>query len=306
VTLNQEGSLLTALDAKNNGKKLWQLEEKKEGGVYSMVVVNGILYMRVGNTDVLALEAKSGQQLWSYSSKEYALDMNMRVTKNAFYVTQQKLKGDTRLSLVKALRLSDGKEMWSTSFTSHNISLYLPMTATDKTVYVVLPNDGNASKSGQLIALHASDGKQLWSVGNIAYAVPIVFDDVVYLWAYKHLSALTASNGKQLWSRASNFSMTYVLPGHGIYGLGLGKESFCSINPQSGKNKWCSSRMVLGLILRTNITMNPNIIYVIALNRAFQPDGIYALDQTTGNELHQYNIGNEDGKILPQGIAVGV
>jgi len=306
VTLDQGGSLLTALDAKSNGKKLWQIEENKEGGIYSLVVLNDIVYIRVGNTDVQALEAKSGKQLWTYSSKDYTLDMNMRVTKNALYIAQQKLNGgDARHFLVKALRLTDGKEIWSTSFTPRNISLYLLMTATDKIVYVVLPNDDNASKPGRLIALRAGDGLQLWSVGNISYALPVVFDDVLYLAIYQHLSALNASNGKQIWSRTTNFAMTYVLPGYGIYGLGSGKESFCSINPQSGKNRWCSSRVVPGLILSSNITMNPNIVYVITATHDFKLSDIYALDQNTGDELHHYNIGDQGGKALLQSIAVG-
>ena len=294
--------LVIALDAQG-GQILWKTTLDGTE-IWRPVAANGNLYLEV-NDKVEALDGSSGNVLWSASPDAGYHTGELVVTGNAAYVEQEAyfLPASQGYSydsaILRALRLSDGTEMWR-SEVAHVFDLVdVGIQADERSVYLLREEQGSYT----LFALKAQDGSSLWSNqtqqtrGQFSLAF---FNQVLYVVGgadpgINSLSAFQSQDGKQLWSWQTPLLINPFVPPNHIYGSSLNKgESFCALRESDGSKAWCSNYNQAGPVL-----FSLGKIYLYAFKIIYQgatiteqPAQIYVLNERDGSLVAHYAPGD--------------
>ena len=205
---------------------IWQY---KTGALDEMVVVSptvveGVVYAGSDENSVYALDADTGNPLWSFEAESdlslpplvsggvvfaedrtnlYALDAATGTELWRSEVIYSSVSGETAYlgtETADALEVSaiggrTGKQTWATRAPrSSPIPLFFPLTAAGANVYI--------SDDLQVHALDSTTGKLVWSLdaGEVVQAPPTASNGAVFLRSYTTAYALDESTGEQLWS----------------------------------------------------------------------------------------------------------
>jgi outer membrane protein assembly factor BamB len=174
-----------ALDVKT-GKLLWF--SPTNSSFSSPAVANGVVYVGSDDSNLYALDAFTGVQLWSYTAG-WVVRTSPAVANGIVYFGSYDKN-------VYALNASSGAKLWS--YATNGYVEGSPAVA-NGVVYV-------SSDDGNLYALNAYTGDLLWSYTAGAYVGdPTVANGVVYVgsWSPNAIYALNATTGKLLWSYAT-------------------------------------------------------------------------------------------------------
>jgi len=202
----------------------------------SPAVVDGVVYVASYDANVSALDAATGNLLWSYPTGAGAVGSSPAEVNGIVYV------GDNG-GKVWALDASTGAPIWR--FTAGDTIYSSPAVVNGK-VYI----GADLVTDGTVYALNAATGAKLWSfsTGNFwVYSTPAVANGVVYVGTYNHLTsstdgmlyALDASTGKMLWSYPAGTEV-YASPivGNNVVYAGGGDSNFYALNAATGAKLW--------------------------------------------------------------------
>lgn len=157
----------------------------------SPAVVNGVAYIGSDDGNLYALNASTGERLWSFStgSVQPILDAPA-VAAGVVYIGSYD-------GILYAVNANTGQRLWS--FVTGSNPVVGPPTVIDGVVYV------SGGMPETLYALNASTGKMLWSDGNFVggWDSAAVANGVVFIGSFdNNLRAINATTGAVLWSDA--------------------------------------------------------------------------------------------------------
>lgn len=172
-----------ALD-RDDGTLHWESDVGLHTQSNGPVVHDGAVYLAAG--DLVALDAESGDELWSGSTEGRC--SGVAVDDRAYVTTHGNESG-----AVAAHGLATGDEQWETTDVGNP---YAPPALGPDHVYVV-------SKPADVYAVSRSDGTVEWhrSLGDTTYSPPAVADGRVFTPAGNgsHVRAFDAASGDLLW-----------------------------------------------------------------------------------------------------------
>jgi len=184
------------------------------GGVWGSVAADphlGEVFTSVGNpaNSVVALDAKSGAAIWTYSIPNSGGDDDPG---SAISISNGLVYVDSKIGNVYALHEADGTPAWSTAIGTHNIGNVSSLAIANGVAYV-------GSLDTNVYALKASTGAVLWktATGKGIQSSPAFANGVVYVASFDgKIYALNASSGTILWKfqlGASSYSSPIVVNG---------------------------------------------------------------------------------------------
>lgn len=315
---------LIALDARA-GKALWNVEIDGANLQQLTVAPNGQLSMQVDNR-VEALDGTTGARLWNAPAVASYQITQLAVTKSAVYVEQEAyfLRGPQRSdtydsAIVRALRLSDGHELWQREVanTIDDGLLQLArvsMQADEQAVYLLRYGQVQESHGvvaglfprTTLFALNAPDGSDRWSNPTQRDDAGRGFDlflsgQTLYVRGVaspgmSSLSAFQRQSGAPLWAWRTPFVLNPFMPPDHAYGSSLNKgESFCALKSNDGSKVWCADYNQAGRVL-----FGQGRLYLVAFKiisqgatTSEQAAQLYVLDESDGSLIAQYTPGGE-------------
>jgi outer membrane protein assembly factor BamB len=181
--------------------KLWRINigegASRYGRVLSQpVVADGRVFAMDAQDVVSAVDAKSGDELWSNDVKPEA-ELN-HAFGGGLAVAEGRLLVTTGYGQVLALDVASGKEIWRQQIAA---PMRGPPTVADGRIFAV-------TIENQLEVLSADDGHRLWThngipetAGLLGGASPAVDGDIVIVpYSSGELFALRAENGRPLWT----------------------------------------------------------------------------------------------------------
>lgn len=233
----------------------------------SPAVVNGVIYVGADNDSVYALNANTGDQLWSYYTGGDQTS-SPAVANGVVYVGG----GDNTLY---ALNASTGAKLWS--YTAGDEVQSSPAVA-NGVVYI-------GSFDGNLYALNASTGAKLWvySTGGQVASSPAVANGVVYVGSNDHnVYALNATTGAKLWSFATGDGIVFSSPAvaNGMVYIGSIDHNIYALNAATGTKLWSYTT---GDRVDTSPAVANGVVYV-----GGSDGNVYALNASTGAKLWSF------------------
>ena len=132
----------------------------------SAAVADGVVYVGVGNGDLLALDLDSGELKWAYSTGSFIMESSPAVGQDTVYV------GDLD-GIVHAVSLHDGEAAWT--FATDGEIKASPVVVDDLVLI--------GSYDTHLYALDANDGSLRWKIqtDNMVHATPAVADGLAFI-----------------------------------------------------------------------------------------------------------------------------
>jgi outer membrane protein assembly factor BamB len=154
----------------------------------SPAVSEGVLFIGAYG-DILALDASSGTELWSYPTESLVIS-SPAVVDGVVYV------GSTEGCLY-ALNASTGSKIWN--YTTKDVGNGIPIQSSPAVIGGVVYY---GSPDHNVYALKASTGEKIWNhtVHHIVNSAPAVSRGVVYVSSdVGYLYALSAASGEEIW-----------------------------------------------------------------------------------------------------------
>ncbi|MFB6180221.1 MAG: PQQ-binding-like beta-propeller repeat protein [Halorientalis sp.] len=186
--MSGDGMIARAVD---DGSKRWLVSKNS---TQAPAVVDGTLVGSDDNDDVFALDAATGDQLWTYDTSDFGqIGNSPTIADGTVYLATAVGTGEQ--GSVRALDLDDGSEQWVAMQSSQQ---YGSVAVADGTVFTI-DNLGR-----QLTALDADTGDQLWT-GSVPYAAhggPVVANGVVYAKGANTVKGFDAETGTELFSQS--------------------------------------------------------------------------------------------------------
>jgi outer membrane protein assembly factor BamB len=185
-------------------------------------VVNGVVYFGSSNNNVYALNASTGDFLWSFATGN-SVTSSPAVANGVVYV------GSTDDN-VYALNAATGAELWS--YTTGNAVTSSPAVA-NGAVYI-------GSDDYNLYALNAATGALLWSFLTGPFSAPAVANGVVYIGSFNsNVYALNAATGAFLWSfHTGNLVDSSPAVANGVVYVGSVDKNVYALNAATGTELW--------------------------------------------------------------------
>lgn len=251
-------------------------------------VANGRIIAGVSNGDILALDLKTGREIWRLplESGQNSIWSSPAISSGRIYI-------GSRDNNLYCLNLDNGNLVWS--FPTGDDVDSSPVAVGERVFF--------SSNDGYLYCLNAVDGTLIWRVlisltRADEFSSPAVVDNVVFASSSTgRFYAVSASNGDILWTfEAGGSSAPVVSDGKVFFASGL---DVYSLDAATGLSLW-------------NATLNfPNFRSAPAIsnNMLFVAAGfgrLYAFDVTTGLEVWSFDIGADvwsspsvaDGKVF--------
>ncbi len=237
-------------------------------------VSKGILYVGGLDSVVHALNAITGTALWSFNTGGY-LESAPTVVNGVVYI------GSTDGNLY-ALNARTGRLLWSYFTESvrvrdESVALFSSPAVANGVVYI-------GTADGDLLALNASTGTKLWiDAGFGGFSSPAVANGTVYSCGSDHIYALNGYTGAIMWSAYAE-PHAYCSPAeaNGVVYVGLSDGSVYALNASTGAMMWKNT--VTGSIDMPAVANG--VVYIGS------SDGtLYALSAVTGAKLWSYSTG---------------
>ena len=235
----------------------------------SPAVVNGVVYVGSDDTNLYAVNAATGAQLWSFATSSNV--SSPAVANGVVYVVGN--------GNVYALNAATGAQQWTQPIGSDSTS---PPTVANGTVYVGL--------GASIYAFNAATGAQQWTftTGEVVDGAPAVANGVVYAGSVDgNLYALNASTGAQLWSFAAGEVETAPAVANGVVYVGSDGGNIYALNAATGAQLWS---FAIGSNVFSSPAVTNGVVYV-----GSNDGNVYALDAATGTQLWSYTTGNSVG-----------
>jgi outer membrane protein assembly factor BamB len=319
VTSAKGNGRIIAVDAEK-GKVRWTAGIDGAIIQHLTTAANGDLYMQVDN-QVEALNGMTGRRLWSASTDTNYQLTQLVVTKGAVYVEQEaytlpaSAAGNMYDSaVVRALRLSDGHQVWRQEVANVSDLVRVSMQADAQSVYLLRVGQVEEAH-GQvaelvpqttLFALRAQDGSPLWSdptqVGDVGADFDLfLLGQTLYVRGVaspgmSSLTAFHAVNGSRLWSWRTPFVLNPFEPPNHTYGSTINHgETFCALHSTDGSKAWCAPYNQAGPV----VFGGPGTICLVAYKVSYQgtaiteqPAELYILNESNGSQVAQYSPGS--------------
>jgi outer membrane protein assembly factor BamB len=233
---------VTAL-ASSSGALLWQVNISPEGQQISMIG-GGLAYgqekifVTSPHAEVLALDAKTGNRLWRYSTPS--------PVRAAPTLDEGRLYVLTISNQLEVLDAEKGLALWNhAGITEHAGLLGTASPAVSKGVVVV------PYSSGELYALKTENGHQLWtetlsttrrpdSLSSLSHikALPVIHKNMVIIIGHNHkMAAYDLRRGERLWERHIGGTRTPAIIGDFIFMINSHNELLC-LTCQHGQVVW--------------------------------------------------------------------
>jgi uncharacterized repeat protein (TIGR01451 family) len=241
----------------------------------SPAVVSGVVYIGSDDGNLYALNASTGQKLWSFStgSGQSILDAPA-VADGVVYIGSYD-------GILYALNASTGKELWS--FVTGTNPVVGPPTVMDGVVYV----SGGIPET--LYALNASTGKVLWSDGNSVggWTSAAVSNGVVYIGSFdNNLRAIDARSGRVLWSYAvaDGFVDSSPAVADGVVYIGSWDGAVYAVKASNGAFLWSYQT---GSYITSSPAIAEGVVYIGSWDKT-----VYALNAKTGARMWGFTTGD--------------
>jgi outer membrane protein assembly factor BamB len=250
----------TVLGVNNVGglKLKWKYSIRESGStrVSSPAVVNGVVYVGADDNNVYALNASTGEKLWTYTTGG-PVDDSPAVANGVVYVGSDNLY---------ALNATTGKKLWSYP------TFGGPPAVVNGVVYI-----GPA-------ALNAATGEKLWSYPTIGGS-PAVANGVVYFDGFDNVStlyALNASTGSLLWRFFTNPEDSFRSPAvsNGVVYVGTGEDGVYAVD---------ATTLLWDYVFGATVDSTPAIAHGVVY--VGTDINLLALNASTGAKLWSYNTG---------------
>lgn len=227
----------------SKGKRLWSenlrpKEEDEEVVGGGLAYSEGVLYVTTGFANVIALDAKTGQEIWAVALQAPARAAPT-IHKGMAYIA-------TLDNKVVALNAADGAIIWDYQGIGETAGLLgaAAPAASDDAVIA-------AFSSGEIFALRPSNGSVIWGdnlapplrVGGVAglsdiRALPVLDQGLVIGMSYAgRIAAIEAQGGQRVWQRDFGGAETPWISGNTIYVL-TKENQFLALARDSGIIRW--------------------------------------------------------------------
>jgi outer membrane protein assembly factor BamB len=238
-------------DIANGGRRLFQIirgsgvnTAKGFGG--GIAFSNGRLYATTGWGTVVALDAKTGDELWSIRTI-VPIHSAPVVSDNRLYIITQE-------NQAQALDINDGRVLWEHRGTVESAGILSSASVGVIGDTVIVPYS-----SGELFALRAQNGTPAWTdtlsrTGNIT-ALTVINDiagrpviDRNMVFAVSHSGTMAAINlrsGSRAWTRNIAGIQTPLVVGDFVYIVSTEGQVVC-MNRTDGRVRWTSQLDAFG------------------------------------------------------------
>ena len=299
---------------------LWQYRTGNEGElvIVSPTVADGAVFAGSHNDHVYALDAETGDLLWSFETAS-DLDPPPTVAGGVVFVQDLALDASTGELLwsdegsivlgangrtgytatetsddfiVSALDAASGDQIWTTEVSRSMLPLFFPLTPTGKNIYV--------SDDHEVHALDASTGELVWSfrAESPVQTPPTGAAGKVYMISGYTAHALDEATGEPLWSYEPVVTGTraYLSPPvvvDGIYYLPA--DELHALDAATGQRLWSSD------------VRHPSEEAVVSDGMVFVTDilgSLYALDAATGASV--WSLAEEDWGLTAVQVVDGI
>ncbi len=258
----------------NTGTLLWSYST---GGQVrsSPAVADGVLYVGSYDNYVYALNATSGDVLWSIlTAGGSGVGSSPAIANGVVYVQDTVSK-----YTFYALNAATGAIRWNTH---SDIDGYSSPAISNGAVYV-------GTEGGNVYALDTTTGTQIWSydTGREVESSPAVTNGIVYVGSDDDkIYALNTTSGDLLWSYSTGGQVTSSpAVANGIVYVGSDDDKIYALNTTSGDFLW--SYPTGGQVESSPAVAN-GVVYV-----GSDDDKIYALNTTSGDFLWSYPTGGQ-------------
>jgi outer membrane protein assembly factor BamB len=240
-TMDSE-SVVSAFDA-NNGRKFWRFDTQPKkadtttfgGGVAAL---GNRVYVATGYAEVLALDAKTGKQLWRRAVPAPLHAAPTVADGRVFAITVE--------NQLEVLAADDGRILWTHNGLPETAGLLGGSSPAVEGDIVVV-----AYSSGELFALRVENGRPLWT-DNLASARsldaltaladirgrPVIDHGLVFAISHSgRMVAIDLRTGDRVWEQDIGGSYTPWLAGEFVYVL-TNDESLLCLTRREGRIKW--------------------------------------------------------------------
>jgi outer membrane protein assembly factor BamB len=264
----------------------------------SPTVADGVVYVGVGNGDLIAVDLGSGKQRWKYATKSFVDESSPAIGAGAVYV------GDLD-GIVHAVSVRDGKALWTFKTMSEIKSS--PIVVNDRVLV--------GSYDGNLYALDARTGGLVWKyeTKGMVHATPAVVGDIAYVAGCDEVfRAIRISDGKQVYEIkiGANTAASPVVEGDRAF-FGTFNYEVLALDLKARKILWrfddpdrdfpfyssaalLSDRIILGgrdkLVRALHRTTGKEIWNFAA--RGSSDGRLYVLDAATGAKKSEFDAGS--------------
>ena len=159
-------SPLAQIDSSNVAKlqPVWTFATSVNGGHQSPPIVNdGYLFITTPGSQVIALDARTGEQLWRYVRTLPADSNPLHLTNRGVGLWGDKVFVATQDAVVVALDARTGAVVWENAIADYKAGYYLttaPLVVAGKVM--VGPSGGEYGSRGFVVALDAETGREVW------------------------------------------------------------------------------------------------------------------------------------------------
>ncbi len=276
----------------------WMYQTGKSGAFETVpLVVDGVMYLTAGDGVAMALDARTGRQLWRYA-QEFPPGHNSGGVNRGLAILGDRLFMVTPDSQVVALESKTGKLLWQSAMAPPDSGAYAtlaPLVVDDKVIVGI--SGGEQGVRGFIDAYDAATGTRDWRF----YTVPLKGEPGGDTW----LGDSAQRGGGPAWMTGTYDPQLHTLywgignPGPDLYGdirqgANLYTCSLVALDPATGRLKWhfqfnphdthdwdaAETPMLLDLPWRGR----PRKLVVQANRNAF----FYILDRETGEFLSGY------------------
>jgi outer membrane protein assembly factor BamB len=204
----------------------WQ-KQIGEAGFSSPVYVDGVIYLGTNRGDLLALDAESGDELWTYTEVGGNAGP-AAVAGNVVYMGLGVTAGNMGLY---ALDRHTGKELWNFQ-TSSPIWLTAPLLYDGKVYF--------GDQNGVFYAVDIGTHREVWRLdtGRSIYWNAAADDGLVYFTGMGMMYAVDARTGKERWHSRSSVDWSPLTIASGVIYAGALDNGFAAINAQTGDELW--------------------------------------------------------------------
>ena len=295
-----------------------------DNAVYSPAVSNGVVYVGTSGSNIYALNAENGSQVWNYSANQEAYTSpTIAVADGAVYVGG--------FNNVFAINAKNGAQLWNDNYgedaryfnspvvvnsvvysgaqeggfssfnakNGHQIWGYPYDNQSASIIYVTssaaVANDNvYFAESDQIYALNAATGAKLWnySIGGDFGSTPAVANGIVYVCtaAYNvgNVYALNATDGTKIWSYTTDASISSSPSvANGIVYTSSYIGTVYALNATSGVKLWNSTTSSSGGSGDLSPIVVGNTLYIGSSN-----GNVYAFNTQSGSKLWNFTVGN--------------
>ncbi len=143
---------------------VWTFATSVNGGHQSPPIVNdGVMFVTTPGSQVVALDARSGDQLWRYVRKLPSDSRPLHLTNRGVALWADKVYVATQDAFVVALDARTGSVVWETAVADYKRGYYMtlaPLVVRGKVM--VGPSGGEFGIRGFVVALDAETGREVW------------------------------------------------------------------------------------------------------------------------------------------------